>query len=84
MNDDYTSKLFSRCNEVLEPTRDKRSKPIHAVRRCLTTSYVLRVWHRNVNAGRNIFAVFPYENSHRAQRPEKFTRTYQRDTLCIR
>ncbi|CAM9583016.1 unnamed protein product, partial [Laminaria digitata] len=76
VNEDRTCKLCSKCNEVLEPMQDQHNQPIHAVRRCLTTSCV-RLWHRDVNACRNIFAVFTYENSHQRQRPEKFTRSDQ-------
>ena len=83
MNEDYTSKLCSECNEVLEAIRDQRNKPTHAVRRCLTTSCV-RLWHRDINAWRNNFAVFTHENSYEGRRPGKFTRGYQLlDTACL-
>ena len=68
VKEDYTSELCSKCNEVLKPMRDKLNKPIHAVRRCNSTSYV-RVWNRDVNACRNIFAVFGHQNSHRVRDP---------------
>ncbi|CAN0407184.1 unnamed protein product, partial [Laminaria digitata] len=55
VNEDYTSKLCSECKEVLEPMLDKKNKPIHAVRRCPTTSCVRRQWNRDVNACRNIY-----------------------------
>ena len=74
--------VCSECNEVLEPMRDQRDKPIHAVRRSLKMSCV-RVGQRDVNACRNILAVFAHENSHRVQRSEKFARRYQQDTLRI-
>ncbi|CAN0431504.1 unnamed protein product, partial [Laminaria digitata] len=78
VNEDYTSKLCSECKEVLEPMLDKKNKPIHAVRRCPTTSCVRRLWNRDVNACRNIYAIFVHENSNQGTRPEKFTRAYQR------
>ena len=80
VTEDYTSKLCSKCNEVLERMRDQCNKLTHAVRRCLTTSCV-RVWHLDVNACRNIFVVFVHENSHQGQRPEKLTRRYPQHTL---
>ncbi|CAM9600691.1 unnamed protein product, partial [Laminaria digitata] len=55
---DYTSKLCSKCKEVLEPMLDEKNKPIHAVRRCQSTSCVWRLWNRDVNACRNIYAMF--------------------------
>ena len=69
-------------NEVLELMRDKLNKPIHAVRRCLTTSCV-RLWHRDVNACCSIFDLFSHQNSSQGQRSKKFTRTYQRNALRI-
>ncbi|CAM9559123.1 unnamed protein product [Laminaria digitata] len=78
VNEDYTSQLCSECKEVLEPMLDKEHKPIHAVRRCPTTSCVRRLWNRDVNACRNIYAIFVHENSNQGSRPEKFTRAYQR------
>ncbi|CAM9805949.1 unnamed protein product, partial [Laminaria digitata] len=78
VNEDYTSQLCSECKEVLEPMLDKEHKPIHAVRRCPTTSCVRRLWNRDVNACRNIYSIFVHENSNQGSRPEKFTRAYQR------
>ena len=75
VKEDYTSKLCSKCNMVLEPMLDQKHKPIHAVRRYLTTSCV-RLWHRDVNACPIIYAVFTYENSNQGQRPDKFLRVY--------
>ncbi|CAN0456257.1 unnamed protein product, partial [Laminaria digitata] len=74
VNEDYTSKLCSECKEVLDPMLDKKNKPIHAVRRCPTTSCVWRLWNRDVNACRNIYAIFVHENSNQGSRPVKFTR----------
>ncbi|CAM9738317.1 unnamed protein product [Laminaria digitata] len=78
VNEYYTSKLCSKCKEVLEPMLDEKNKPIHAVRRCQSTSCVWCLWNRDVNACRNIDATFVHENSNQGRRPHKFTRAYQR------
>ncbi|CAM9812536.1 unnamed protein product, partial [Laminaria digitata] len=82
VNEDYTSKLCSDCKEVLEPMLDKEHNPIHAVRRCPTTSCVRRLWNRDVNACQNIYSIFVHENSNQGSRPEKFTRAYQRAPIA--
>lgn len=66
MNKDYTSKLGSKCREVLVPMLDKQCKSIHAIRRCLTTSCV-RLLNRDVYACCNTRHGFTHENSHKGQ-----------------
>lgn len=44
-NEDYTSKLCSKCHEVPEPMLDHNRRPIHATRRCRTRSCsILCTW----------------------------------------
>ena len=82
VNEDYTSKLCSKCNEVLEPIRgkhnetDRRGTPLSHNELCMRDIGMSTL-------ARNIFVV-SNDNSHGGQRPEKFTRTYQQDTLRIR
>lgn len=50
VGEDSTSKLFSLgCHKQLEPMLNASRRPIHTVRRCLATSCVRLLWHRDVN-----------------------------------